>query len=61
MKRFIPKLNKKVIYQSTVGEIIVVRDINFVAKFGERCIEFLSDGRRWEWDSEPSCYELGEK
>ena len=58
MKNFIPLLNKKVIYERKIGEIIVVRDTNFVARFGETCIEFLNDGRRWSWDYEPSCFEL---
>ena len=57
-KRFKPEISKKVIYDGKVGEIIVVREENFLAKFGERVIEFLNDGRRWSWDYEPSCFEL---
>ena len=53
-----PVLEKKVIYNGVLGEIISFNEKTFLAKFDKRVVEFLHDGRRWEWDTFQSCFEL---
>ena len=55
------ELGSLVIFASCFGRVIKIEEGKFWAKFGNLELEFLPDGRRYEWQRGPVVFHIEEK